>query len=56
MGLEQEESRRVALSSRVLEVKYDLDRTGMKNRFKKCMHWSVPLDALPGSATIGPLA
>ena len=32
MGLEQEECRRVALSLfGVLEVKDDLDRTGMKN-------------------------
>ena len=33
----------------VLEVKDGLDG-------KNCMHWNVPRDALPGSATIGPLA
>ena len=39
----------------VLEVKYDLDRTGKKidKSGKKYMHWNVPPDALPGSATIG---
>ena len=37
----------------VLEVKDGLDRTGKKNikNSKNCMHWNVPLDALPGSAT-----
>ena len=37
--------------SGLLEVKYDLDRTGIKKLIKtaeNCMHWNV---ALPGSAT-----
>ena len=36
-------------------MKYDLARTGMKNELKNgkiCMHWNVPPDALPGSATL----
>ena len=37
-------------------MKDDLDRTGKKIDFKKngknCMHWNVPPDALPGSATL----
>ena len=42
----------------VLEVKDDLDRTDMKKEIKtakNCLHWNVAPDALPGSATIGPL-
>ena len=41
----------------VLEVKDGLDRTGIKKLIKtakNCMHWNVALDALSGSATIGP--
>ena len=36
-------------------MKNGLDRTGKKNRLKNgknCMHWNVPPDALPGSATL----
>ena len=36
-----------------------LGKTGKKNRKKiekNGMHWNMALDALPGSATIGPLA
>ena len=42
----------------VLEVKYDLDKTGMKNRQKRqnFMHWNEARDALSGSTTNGPLA
>ena len=43
----------------VLEVKDGLDRTGIKKKDKNgknIMHWNVALDALPGFATIGPLA
>ena len=48
-------------SSGVLEVIDYLDRTGKKNRKKKKtrkngMHWNMAPDALPGSATFGPLA
>ena len=49
IGLEQEESKSCSIFwslSGVLEVKYDLDRTGMKRNF---MHWNVTPDALPGS-------
>ena len=59
IGREREGSRRVALSSGVLEVKHDLDRTGMEKidkNGKNCMHWNVASDALHGSATNGPLA
>ena len=45
-------SRRVALSFGVLEVKYDLDRNGMKID-KNCMHSNLAPDALPGPATTG---
>ena len=36
-------------------MKDGLDRRGKKNRLengKNCMHWNVPPDALPGSATL----
>ena len=57
MGLKRKESSSVALL--VLEVKDGLDRTGMKKtdkNSKNFMHWNVAPDALPGSATVGPLA
>ena len=57
MGLEREESRRVALSSGlagILEVKDSLDRTGMKKQIKQQQftHLNVAPDALPGSARL----
>jgi hypothetical protein len=54
MGRERAESRRVTLLG-VLIVKDGLDRTGKKSRQNLRARWSVPPDALPGSATIDPL-
>ena len=36
----------------VVEMKDSLDKTGMIEMAKYCMHWNVALDALPGSARL----
>ena len=56
IGPKREEELHIFWSlSGVQEVKYDLDRTGKNDKKQQIFkHWNVPLDALPGSATIGP--